>query len=483
MWRDDGDFTPFAPMPAEYEASELWDTMENIFFGPLARLLRVNTASEASNVNAVDEVPDSSWFTNRIGKADMSIAELSRGPCQGPPLDPAGPWTIVKGKPDGAHPGFTIKAADGRRYILKFDTGGDERPSSADVIGSLVYHAAGFHVPCNQVVFFHPSILQIDPKARAKDFVGDKVPLTQDRVDKAFERTVRLPDGRVRALASQFIDGRPIGPWVDFGVRPDDPNDVIPHQDRRELRGSYVLAAWLEHYDAREQNSLDAWIEVDPKAGFGWVKHYFIDFGDCFGSLSRFARVSRRRSVAYEVDFPILLQELVTFGVLPRRWHDPQLGPAGRILGYYNVKRFDPEGWRTSYPYGPFTRLTERDAAWMARILARFSAEDIVAMVDEAKISNPVVRSEIIRVMVGRRDKILRRYLGRLSPLTEPVIRGNQVCLRDTAVQAGIVRGRQEVCAELPDGSSGYHTISLAVRNTRPVRVHVRGRMVVGLER
>ena len=96
MWRDDGDFTPFAPMPAEYEASELWDTMENIFFGPLARLLRVNTASEASNVNAVDEVPDSSWFTNRIGKADMSIAELSRGPCQGPPLDPAVAIVVVK---------------------------------------------------------------------------------------------------------------------------------------------------------------------------------------------------------------------------------------------------------------------------------------------------------------------------------------------------------------------------------------------------
>ena len=34
----------------------------------------------AMNVNTLDEVPDSSWFTNRIGRRDMSIAEIVRGP-------------------------------------------------------------------------------------------------------------------------------------------------------------------------------------------------------------------------------------------------------------------------------------------------------------------------------------------------------------------------------------------------------------------
>ena len=34
----------------------------------------------ALNVNTVDEVPDSSWFTNRIGRHDLSVAEVVKGP-------------------------------------------------------------------------------------------------------------------------------------------------------------------------------------------------------------------------------------------------------------------------------------------------------------------------------------------------------------------------------------------------------------------
>ena len=34
----------------------------------------------AQNVNTIDEVPDSSWFVNRIGRGALSTAELVRGP-------------------------------------------------------------------------------------------------------------------------------------------------------------------------------------------------------------------------------------------------------------------------------------------------------------------------------------------------------------------------------------------------------------------
>jgi len=34
----------------------------------------------AQNVNTIDEVPDSSWFTNRIGARPLSIEDAVRGP-------------------------------------------------------------------------------------------------------------------------------------------------------------------------------------------------------------------------------------------------------------------------------------------------------------------------------------------------------------------------------------------------------------------
>ena len=37
----------------------------------------------AQNVNTIDEVPDSSWFTNRIVARPMSIEEMVRGPAVG----------------------------------------------------------------------------------------------------------------------------------------------------------------------------------------------------------------------------------------------------------------------------------------------------------------------------------------------------------------------------------------------------------------
>ena len=66
--------------------------MLNSFHSPGDRQRR-----PAQNVNTLGEVPNSSWFTNRIGATPMSVSDIVRGPDRVDRLDVAR-WVIVEGK-------------------------------------------------------------------------------------------------------------------------------------------------------------------------------------------------------------------------------------------------------------------------------------------------------------------------------------------------------------------------------------------------
>lgn len=494
MARDD-DMRPFLPRPAVHRAPEIWDTADNSLFMPLVDTLAVKRETRAVNVNALDEVPDSSWFTNRIDDMAGDVAAFVRGPCGDAPPDPAGPWTVKSGKPDGANAGFMVEDPTGQKYFFKPD-GGDreERQSLADLIGARVHYAAGFNTACTRIIYIQRSAFVLAENAKAENKLGEKVELTQELLDKALDQgTIIDKNGAMRGGLSQLLPGKPLGPWRDYGVRPDDPNDVIPHENRRELRGTYVFGAWLSHYDAREQNSLDMW-EAPSDDAPGYVKHYQLDFGDCLGSLSGWDRVSRRRGHVYEIDWPNFFVELFTFGLIDRPWRDPKLSPAGKPLGYFNVEEFDPDGYNTAYPFGPYHEHTEADAAWGARILARISPEMILALVADAKLQNKVVEAEVGRVLLGRREKLLRRFLNRLSPLARPRIDDTgRLCVTDARIEGGIASSHTvtarildgvtlavspgatpaEACTAAIPASSNYVVIELRADSTNPLRVHL----------
>src|SRR5262249_25879942 len=71
----------------------------------------------AKDLNTIDEVPDSSWFTNRIGTRTVTTDEVTRGPIVGAPPDPSR-WVLVREKIAGAHPGVTAKDANGETWFL-----------------------------------------------------------------------------------------------------------------------------------------------------------------------------------------------------------------------------------------------------------------------------------------------------------------------------------------------------------------------------
>ncbi|MFT5357271.1 MAG: hypothetical protein ACI9KE_004505 [Polyangiales bacterium] len=526
--RVDGDRRPFSPRPADYFSGFAWDGADQMVFRPVADFFAVDPGGEAVNVNAMDEVPDSSWFQNRLGRRALSEAEILQAACSDSAIDPAGPWIISAAKPNGANPGFIIEDAEGRNYLLKFD-GQSERATSADVIGSILYWAAGYNAPCNRLVFFDESILSIGGDTTI-EVDGVEVSLNASHIAPVFANALRLEDGRMRATSSQFLPGRPIGPWRYEGTRSDDPNDVVPHEERRELRGGYVMAAWLNHFDSREQNTLAIWHDEDGVNGY--VEHFYIDFGDTFGSIWPVEGITRRLGYSAYFDAGHVFQDFLTLGLIPRPWNQVRTAEASPTFGYFDSYRFEPDSWRPGYANPAFDRASERDKAWMARIIAEFRPSDIQAVIGLAHFAEEQTSQDLYRILMERRQRILGRYLRKLSPLTRPRMEeradGARLCLDDLAVQAGLqasdarpyysqswaLEGEDlvqqgaglmtrrlpaTVCTSVPpldvsDGEARYAIVDVtgltSTEDTRsmPVRVHLYRRpdgvhQIVGLER
>jgi hypothetical protein len=501
--------------PEEYVSSFAWDAADNVAFRPLSRFFAVDPGGEARNVNSLDEVPDSSWFQNRIGRRAMTPEEVAQGACGTEIVDtdaPDGAWLIDAGKPNGANPGFRVKMPDGRKFILKSDSAETEgeRTTTASVVATRLYHAAGWYVPCERIVYVRRALLRIKPGATSTDNFGTTRPFDGAALDGVLAGAARRGD-RYRFVASQWLPGRLLGPFTYAGVKDDDPADVIPHEDRRDLRGARLLASWTDHFDSREQNSMSAWVAddaKDPDSSPGYVRHYYLDLGDCFGSAWT-DEIWRRIGHAYYFDIGYILEDLFTVGVVDRPWDRAAKQPGDGIFGYYSARDFDPEKWRGGYPNPAFGRMTEHDGAWAARIIARFSDDDLAAVVAAGDLTNPANSAFLLGVLRGRREAILRRYLARLSPVTDVVADGRELCGVDLARRSGIfapgrfryqarVSGGEALAVrELPDGrvctavpgGSGYRVVDIGNgQATGALHVHIYdlgagGLRIAGIER
>jgi hypothetical protein len=501
------------PRPQRLELSTVYDVIARSFSGrPSGRI------APAVNANTLGEVPDSSWFTNRMGARILDLPELVRGPDRLSGPDLTVPVTVIAAKSGGITPGFTIRDARGDVFFVKLDPEAwPNLSTAADVIGAKFFHAFGYNVPENYVAYLRRDHVRTAPDARVTLPGGVKRAMTEADLDLILQRAARRADGAVRVVASRRLAGEPIGPFEYLGTRGDDANDVFPHEDRRELRGLRVFSAWLNHDDSRSINSLDMYVE---EGGRHFVRHHLIDFSSSLGSGSsarkEISGQNPRAGNEYILELGPGLRSAVTLGLWERPWRRTRyrvLPEIGRIEADF----FSPADWRPEYPNPAFERMRAADAFWAGRIASRFSDEAVRAIVHTGAFTDPEAERHLVDVLLRRRDKVVRWTFAQISPLAEFEVVGeggaSTLRFRNLGEEAGVGRAtayeyhwfafdnatgarralgearsapRPEV--EVPAAEGDYKVVRIRTAGGVPawgraVDVYLRGRTVVGVER
>ena len=409
--------------PEERDPSLLGDIMRVSFVFPTGRNLEPATNvrrvgrwlglnrelyPESRNVNALDEVPNSSWFTNRIGLAPMTAEEMRAGSGGAPP-DTSGPWTIIRAKTEGVTPGFTIRDREGGTYLIKFDRPEFPRMSTgAGVITARLFHAIGYNVPQDFAIRMNRDWLQIGEKATIKEH-GEKVPMQERHIDAMLERVARADDGLYYAIASKYVNGKPIGPFNYRGRRDDDPNDHVDHQHRRELRALNIVSSWVNHFDTKQHNSLDVYTEEN---GNRFVKHYLIDFASTIGTGAGIRGPRPQFGYEYGFNAPNVGKRLLSLGLWEDPWRTLELSddPALAEVGYWQTDIYEPRAFQPALTNTAFAHCTERDGYWAAKIISAIPDELCRVAAEQADFESDRATEFVGDILIERRDMIARSY-------------------------------------------------------------------------
>lgn len=490
VWRVDDDKT--IPEPEKDAYNRYTHYFDAMLFGRIDRALTLPDEEPARDINALDEVPDSTWFENRLGRYDLEPGDIVRGVSRDLPVLPL---TVSSGKADGTNPGFVVDDAAGVRFLIKLDPKLTPKLQTATAaIASRLFWAAGYHVPSENVMEITLDDLKLKKGATYEDDIGREQPFTQEYLQKIFELGPNADNGKYRVLASRFLDGKPKGGFSEYGVRKDDPNDTIPHQHRRVLRGLRVFCAWLDNTDFSPQNTLDMYV---TESGRSFLRHHVIDFGQTMG-----AHILAHPWVSYSYlfDESFVFPSMFSFGLWVRPWEDEPSPPFEGVGRFF--PRFEPDAWKEAKPYSTFRDMTKADAFWAAKIILRFERPLLEAAVAQGKLADPRAAEYLVDTLDARRRAVGIAYVRDRTALDRFRVEGDKVCATDlsvvhelaemgkvdrlidgNAVETASIRADGTVCFSGP--KSEYEIYELQTRRAGetylPIEVHVAGGAKAGV--
>lgn len=441
----------------------------------------------AKAVNTLGEPMDGDWYVKRHYWNRMSAAELKRGPGDQNPPDTSAKWTITAAKSEGITPGFVMLDGKKRRFFVKFDPlSNPEMATSADMIVSKLFHAIGYWVPENYLIYFKDDQLELGEDVQLADKTGKTRKMTRRDLLEILLKVPRDKEGRYRGTASLGVAPKTIGPPRYFGTRRDDPNDVVPHEHRRDMRSLHVFCAWVDHDDSRAINNIDGVIEED---GIKRVRHFLLDFGSTLGSASW--GPNSARSGEYLFSWSESAKNLFSLGLHVPAWATAKF-PNYPAVGRFEWQRFRAETWVPEYPNPAFVNRLPDDEFFAAKQVMAFTDADIRALVETGEISDPNAVDYLVECLSKRRDKIGAAFYAKVLPLDRFAVRGGSLAWEDLSKSAGAVNiqwhrfnndtetrtpisgaksaqipastGSEFICAELTQASKPSHKIFVYLR-------------------
>jgi hypothetical protein len=346
-----------------------------------------------------------------------------------------------------------MRDARGESWFVTLDArGAPNAATGAIAVACRLFWALGYFQVENYLASFRRDELVMDPKATFEPRAGYERPMRLSDLDGVLARAARRPDGSYRVIAARTIPGRILGGFRYLGTRPDDPNDLVPHEQRRELRALKVFGAWTNLVDMKGLNTLDTLV---PHDGRQVVRHYLQDVGSTFGTGANGPH-DWDEGHEYLYEGEPLWRRFVSFGFYLRPWQTaayyehPEIGRVER-------EAFVPERWRPRVPVAPLHQVRDDDTFWAALRVKAFTDDLIRAAVNEARYDDPAAAAMLATILIERREAIARAYLSKVTPLVKfSLDASGTLTFENAAIRAGVLQS--------PDG--GYRADWFAFDNT-----------------